>query len=65
MHKILVIRIYFLLDALHVSDSKFISCRVQLVYSCLCGYNHITARRVVSAYTECDVQLINLLLMMD
>ena len=40
MHKILVIRLYFLLDALHVSDY------------------HTTGRRVVSAYTKCDVQLI-------
>ena len=28
-------------------------------------YSHTTARRVVPAYTECDVQLIKLLLMMD
>ena len=31
----------------------------------LCDYNHTTARRVVPAYTKCDVQLIKLLLMMD
>ena len=24
----------------------------------LCGYNHTTARRMVPAYTKCDVQLI-------
>ena len=59
MHKILVIRLYFLLDALHVSDylspssgATFISCTSHLDYS------HTTARRMVSAYTKCDVQLI-------
>ena len=53
MHKILVIRLYFSLDTLHVSDrisppsgATFIS------------YNHTTARRMVQAYTKCDVQLI-------
>ena len=25
----------------------------------LCGYSNTTARRVVPAYTKCDVQLIN------
>ena len=47
MHKILVIKLYFLLDALHVSDyispssgATFISCT-----------SH-------STYTKCDVQLI-------
>ena len=40
MHKILVIRLYFLLDALHVSDyispssrATFISCKMHLVYA--------------------------------
>ena len=40
MHKILMSRFYFLLDALHVSDSvcpssgsTFISCRSHLVYA--------------------------------
>ena len=28
-------------------------------------YSHTTARRMVPAYTECDVQLINLFLKMD
>ena len=28
-------------------------------------YSHTTARRMVPAYTKCDVQLIKLLLMMD
>ena len=49
MHKILVIRLYFLLDVLHVSDytspsseANFISCTLHLV----------------STYTKCDVQLI-------
>ena len=31
----------------------------------LCDYCHTTARRVVPTYTKCDVQPINLLLMMD
>ena len=31
----------------------------------LCGYSNTTARRMVPAYTKCDVQLIKLLLMMD
>ena len=42
MHKILVIRLYFPLDALHVSDD----------ISPSSGYSHTTA------YTKCDVQLI-------
>ena len=31
----------------------------------LCGYSHTTSRRMIPAYTKCDVQLIKLLLMMD
>ena len=72
MHKILVIRLDLLLDALHVSDSispssgaTFISCTSHLVYAgicryvwLLCGYSHATARRMVPAYTKCDIQLI-------
>ena len=65
MHKILVIRLYFPLDALHVSDyfspssgATFISCRSHLVYADTCGYSHTTATRMVPAYTKCDVQLI-------
>ena len=56
MYKILVIRLYFLLDALHVSDcispssgATFISCISYLVY----------AGRMVPAYTKYDVQIIN------
>ena len=48
MHRILVIRLYFLLDALHVSDyispssgATFIGCT-----SLLCGYSHKTAMYV-------------------
>ena len=67
MHKILVIRLYFPLDALHVSDcispssgANFISCTSHLVYARRIGlYRHIPA------YTKFDVQLIKLLLMMD
>ena len=54
MHKILVIRLYFLLDALHVSNcispssgETFISC-VAIA----------TQQPDVTAYTKCDVQLI-------
>ena len=57
MHKILVIRLYFPLDALHVSDyiipssgATFISCTSLLVYAgkrryhktLLCVYSHTT-----------------------
>ena len=55
MYKIHVIRLYFSLNALYVSDcispssgATFISCTSHLVY----------ARHTVSAYTKCDVQLI-------
>ena len=79
MHKVLVIRLYFLLDAQHVSGcispssgATFINCTSHLVYAgicryvwLLCGCRHTTARRMVPAYTKCDVQLIKLLLMMD
>ena len=80
MHKILVIRLYFPLDALHVSDcispssgATFISCTSHLVYAgicryvwLLCGYNSTTARPMASAYTKYDIQLIKrLLLKMD
>ena len=63
MHKSLVIRLYFLLDALHVSDcisphlgATFVSCITHLVYAgtivwLLFGYRHTTARRMVQAYT--------------
>ena len=53
MHKILVIRLYFPLDALRVSDyispssgATFVP-YVWLLY----GYNHTTARRMVQAHT--------------
>ena len=46
MHKILVIRLYFPLDALHVSDctspssgATFISCTSHLVYAGICRYH--------------------------
>ena len=72
MQKILVIKLYFPLDALHVSDyispssgATFISCTPHLVYAgicryvwLLCGCNHTTARRMVPTYTKCGVQLI-------
>ena len=58
MHKILVIRIYFPLGALHVSDcisspsgATFISRTSHLVYAGICRHH-------IPAYTKCDVQLI-------
>ena len=65
MNRILVIRLYFPLDALHVSDTvspssgaTFISCTSHLVYvdrsGCCQTYRHIPA------YTKCDVQLIKI-----
>ena len=45
MHRILVIRLYFPLDALHVSDyispssgATFVSCTSYLVYAGICRY---------------------------
>ena len=70
MYKVLVIGLYFPLDALHVSDyispssgATFISCTSHLVNAGICryhtcGYSHTTAGRMVLAYTKCDVQLI-------
>ena len=72
MHNILVIGLYFPLDALHVSDcispssgATFMSCTSHLVYAVisryawlLYGYSHTTTTRMVPAYTKCDVQLI-------
>ena len=68
--QILVIRLYFPLDALHVSDyispssgATFISCTSHLVYADTIRL--ATQQSDVLAYTKCDVQLIKLLLMMD
>ena len=68
MHKILVIRLYFPLDALHVSDSvspssgaTFISCISHVVYAETfgCCVAITTQQPDVSAYTGiCDIQLI-------
>ena len=74
MHKILVIRLYFPLDALHVSDyinpssgvtfyKLYIAFGICRYVWLLCGYSHTT--RMVSAYTKCDLQLIKFLLKMD
>ena len=63
MHTILVIRLYFQLNALHVSDyistssgATFISCTSYLVYAGICryvwlfcAYSHTTARRMTTA----------------
>ena len=74
MHKIPVITLYFLLDALHVSDyispssgATFMSCTSHLVYAGTSGCCVAigTQQPDVSAYTECDVQFIKLLLMID
>ena len=56
MHKVLVIRLYFPLDALHVSDcispssgETFISCTSHLVYVGICRYQmRCTAYKVAS-----------------
>ena len=59
MHKILVIRLYFLLDALHVSDCISPSSTATFISVwLLCDRSHTTARRMVPAHTKCDVQLI-------
>ena len=70
MHKILVIRLYFPLDALHVLDyispssgATFISCTSHLVYAGICRYMPVPyiwlqTYRHIPAYTKCDVQLI-------
>ena len=53
----------------HHQEQPFISCTSHLLYSDTSGscvltgmtgasYNHTTARRMVPAYTKCDVQLI-------
>ena len=64
MHKILVIRLYFPLDALHVSDyispssgATFIICTSHLVYADTSGCCLAIATRMVPAYIKCDVQL--------
>ena len=71
MHKILVIRLYFPLAALDVSDcispssgATFQSCTSHLVYAGTCRYHTsgccaaiATQQPDVSAYTKCDVQL--------
>ena len=59
MQKILVIRLYFLLDALHVSECVLVHLQEQLLWAVygiwykpvpyvwlLCGYSHTTARRM-------------------
>ena len=56
MHRIPVIRLYFPLDALHVSDCISPSSGV---------IPTVTQQPDVLAYTKCDAQLIKLLLMMD
>ena len=74
MHKILAIRLYFPLDALHVSDCvspssgatfyklyiAFGICRYMPVpyVWLLCGYSHTTASRMVPECTKSDVQLL-------
>ena len=69
MHKILVIRLYFqymlymfLTVLVHLQEQPFY--KLYVVFG-ICGYVwrmscycHTTARRVVPAYTKCDVQLI-------
>ena len=63
MRKILVIRLYFLLDALHVSDcicpssgATFINCTSHLLYADTSGCCVTIARRI--GIYQCDVQLL-------
>ena len=63
MHKILVIRLYFPLDALHVSDCvspssgvTFISCTSHLVYAGICRY-HTSGFCVAIAKQQPDVSV--------
>ena len=79
MHKILVIRLYFPLDALHVSDYispssgatfyklyiAFCICRYHTSGCCVGIATQQQAYRHITAYTKCDVQLIKLLQMMN
>ena len=71
MHKILVNRLYFPLDALHVSDcvspsSRATFYKLYIVFgTCRYVLPTTTQQPYVSAYTKCDVQFIKLLLMMD
>ena len=72
MHKILVIRLYFPLDALHISEyispssgATFISCTSHLVYADTSGCCLARATqqpdvwyRHIPTYTKYDVQLI-------
>ena len=70
MHKILVIRLHFLLYALHVSDyispssgATCINCTSHLVYAGTIRLAIATQQpdvwyRHIPAYTKCDVQLI-------
>ena len=80
MHKIPVIRLYFPLDALHVSDcispssgatfKLYNASGICRYHTCGCCMAIATQQpdvwyRHIPAYTKCDVQLIKLLLMMD
>ena len=81
MHKILVIRLYFPLDALHVSEYispssgatfyelyfAFGICRYHMSGCCvaIARQQPDVWYRHIPAYTKCDVQLIKLLLVMD
>ena len=66
MHRILVIRLYFPLDALHVSDyiSPSSGATFYKLYIAFGIYRYMRTRlavvwlRMVPAYTKCDVQLI-------
>ena len=75
MQKILVIRLYFPLDALHVSDYISPSSGTTFYELCIafgmCRYDRsgccmaiATQQRRELAYTKCDEQLIKFLLMM-
>ena len=67
MHKILVIRLYFPLDALHVSDyiTPPSGATFYNLYIAFCIRQYVWQQPDVLAYTKCDVQLIKLLMMMN
>ena len=60
MHRILVIRLYFPLDALHVSDSVSPSSGATFykLYIAFGIFQYVWLLPDVLAYTKCDVQLI-------
>ena len=63
MHKIIVIRLYFPLDALHVSNyvSPSSGANFYKLYIAFGVWRyHTSTRLMVPPYTKCDVQLIEI-----